>query len=183
MDGWTYRKRRGGNLIVKEILSVHSNGCDVWWMMILNALNSQTGFGIKLGGGREAVVSACKNLIDLRSLWSPLLVVTHLRTHGCDSAPQQPIPEWCKLHGVCVCIHEKDREREGVGEGKIYHSRHDNEFPSSRRGRWAQLGHSDLFSELPTLIFYSRKNNIGMFFIPSQSCQATSHVKQTVKSI
>lgn len=114
MDGWTYRKRRGGNLIVKEILSVHSNGCDVWWMMILNALNSQTGFGIKLGGGREAVVSACKNLIDLRSLWSPLLVVTHLRTHGCDSAPQQPIPEWCKLHGVCVCIHEKDRERERV---------------------------------------------------------------------
>lgn len=82
-------RRRRCNLILIEILSVHSNGSEVWWMLILNGLNRQTGSGIKSGGSREALISVCKGFIDFCSLWCPLLVlsiVTHLRTHGCDSA-------------------------------------------------------------------------------------------------
>lgn len=56
----------------------------------MSSSNSQAGFCIESGESREiVVVSACKGFIDLCSVGCPLLVpsiVTHLHTHGCDSA-------------------------------------------------------------------------------------------------
>ncbi len=73
-------------------------------MMILNSLNSQTGFHIKSGGSREAVVSAGKGFIDLCCLccFSALFLIC---THTGAIQLQQLIPEWHKLYDerVSVC--------------------------------------------------------------------------------
>lgn len=50
---------------------------------------------------------------------------------------------------VCVCIHEKDTERECVCVKVKSITRHDNESLSSQCGRRARLDHSDVLSELP----------------------------------
>lgn len=143
-------EKRRGNLILKEILSAHSNGCVVWWMV--SRLNNQTGFGIKSGGSRAAV---CFCLQGIHRFMQS--VVSTAGPLHCNQSAHSWVwfsPSSQYLSGVnltvcvCVCIHEtpRQRERECVSECKIPHSLKDNGFPSSQCGRWAQWDHSHLFS-------------------------------------
>lgn len=111
-------EKRRDNLILKEILSAHSNGCVVWWMV--SRLNNQTGFGIKSGGSRAAV---CFCLQGIHRFMQS--VVSTAGPLHCNQSAHSWVwfsPSSQYLSGVnltvCVCVcaytRHQDRERESV---------------------------------------------------------------------